>query len=189
MIAYLQGTVQKKFEKSIILVAGQVGYLVHLAGPVIEKINEKEEIELFIQTKVREDDISLYGFETIEQLELFKAVTNVSGIGPKIGLEILSADPAKIKSAIAGKDVAYLSKIPGIGKKTAERLIVELKNKVDWDIIENLHTEEEKDLNNDIITALSGLGYQRYEINRVLKKMPENITEVEEAITYFLRNV
>ena len=189
MIAYLQGTIRKKFEKSMILIAGQVGYLVHLAKPIIEKINEKEDIELFIQTKVREDDTSLYGFETIEQLELFKAVTNVSGIEPKIGLEILSADPAKIKAAIGTKDVNYLSHIPGIGKKTAEPLIVELKNKVDWDTLGDLQTEDEKDLNGDIITVLGSLGYQRYEINRVLKKMPTDITEVEQAVTYFLRNI
>ncbi len=189
MIAYLQGTIRKKFEKSIILDTGQIGYLVHIPLPIIEKINEKEDIELFIHTKVREDDISLYGFESMEQLELFQSVTSVSGVGAKTGLEILSKDPEKIKSAIVSKDVAYLSKTPGIGKKTAERLIVELKNKVDFDITKTPHSSSDRGEDDAALNALLSLGYQKYEVNRVLKKMPDDIQDIEEIVTYFLQNV
>jgi Holliday junction DNA helicase RuvA len=82
-----------------------------------------------------------------------------------------------------------LSKIPGIGKKTAERLIVELKNKVDWDGLSSLHTQINKDIDDDAVNALISLGYQKYEINRVLRRMPQKINEVEEIVTYFLQNV
>ena len=189
MIAYLQGTVKKKFEKSLILDTGNIGYLIYTPISVIEKVNEKEDTELYIFTKVREDDISLYGFESLEQQKFFEAVISISGIGPKLGLEILSQNQDNVKSAIVSKDIEFLSNIPGIGKKTAERLVIELKNKIDIDItIDHTHQglQEESD---DAINAIMGLGYSRFEINQILKKIPEEITEVEDIVTYFLRNV
>lgn len=120
MIAYLTGTVQKKLEKAIILNTNGVGYLVHVIPLVIEKITEGAQTEFFIHTKVREDDISLFGFETYQELTFFQTVLNVNGIGPKLALEILSHNPIKVKTAILKGDVGALSKIPGIGKNTVE---------------------------------------------------------------------
>jgi Holliday junction DNA helicase RuvA len=191
MIAYLKGTILKKLPKAIVLEAGSVGYLVHASTPTLEKVQEKKEIELFVHTKVREDDISLYGFESYSELEFFKTLMDVNGIGPKLSLEILSQNPEKVKSAIITGDIAYLTKIPGIGRKTAERMIVELKNKIsaaDIDIT-RLHGTIEKDVGDDAINALIGLGYQKFEISRILKDMPEKTKKIEEIITYFLRNV
>jgi Holliday junction DNA helicase RuvA len=189
MIAYLQGTIRKKFDRSLILDTGNVGYLVHVPTRLAEKMEENGPSELFIFTKVREDDISLYGFETIGELDFFKTLLGINGIGPKLGLEVMSQNIEKVKNAIIAKDIAFLSKIPGIGKKTAERIVVELKNKLDWDLTSPVHAGLEKKTDNDTVNALMGLGYQKFEINRVLKEMPENITEVEEVVTYFLRNV
>lgn len=90
MIAYLQGIIKKKLPKSIILNTGKIGYLIHTTHPLWEKIKEKNELELYIYTKVRDDDISLYGFETLGELEFFKTLLNVNGIGTKLALEILS---------------------------------------------------------------------------------------------------
>ena len=189
MIAYLIGTIQKKLPKNIIINTGKVGYLVNVSAPLLEKLNEKDEIELYIHTKVREDDISLYGFENFSELEFFKTLLNVNGIGPKLGLEIISHHPDRAKAAIISGDIPFLSKIPGIGKKTAERIIVELKNKLELQDITRLHNEIEKDIHQDVINALESLGYQKFEIIRILKKLPDKMAKTEDIITYFLQNI
>lgn len=189
MIAFLQGTIKKKFEKSIILDTGNIGYLVSAPTPLLDKFSEKDDIALFIHTKVREDDISLYGFDTIEELDFFKTLININGIGAKLALEILSQNSDRVKSAILSEDTAYLTRIPGIGKKTAERIIVELKNKADWKIDTQIHRSLDSDLNEDAINALMSLGYQKFEIVRVMKKIPEETKTVEEIVTFFLQNV
>lgn len=189
MIGYLQGTIQKKLTKSIILNTGNVGYVVNMPAPLFEKTKEGKHLELYIFTKVREDDISLYGFTKIEELEFFKTMLNVNGVGPKTALEILSQDMDKTKAAILSNNILYLSKIPGIGKKTAERIIVELKNKLDWVDSMRLHANlEENQTNEEAIDALLGLGYQRFEIIKLLQKMPGEITTTEDIVTYFLKN-
>ena len=189
MIAYLTGTVLKKLPKSIVVNTGNIGYLVHISESKWQKIAADEQIELFIHTKVREDDISLYGFETGEELEFFKTVLNVNGIGPKIALEILSHDLSSTKGAILSNDLLYLTKIPGIGKKTAERMVVELKNKLDWAEASRPHHKISLQVNEESVSALVSLGYQKFEVMRVLKNLPENIVKTEEIITYFLQNV
>lgn len=189
MIGYLQGTIQKKLPKSIILNTGNVGYAVNVPGPLLEKCAEGKMLELYVYTKVREDDISLFGFRTVEELEFFKTVLNVNGVGPKTALEILSQDMDKTKAAILSNNLLFLSKIPGIGKKTAERIVVELKNKLDWVDSMRLHGNlENEETNDEAIEALLGLGYQKFEIVKILKKMPPEITTTEDVVTYFLKN-
>ena len=157
----------------------------------LEKTEEKATVEFFIHTRVREDDISLFGFSSLGELEFFKTLLNVNGIGPKLAMEILSQNPEKVKAALLSSDLLYLTKIPGIGKKTAERLVVELKGKIDWaDIdISRTHATLERTVGDDAVNALMGLGYQKFEIIRILKEMPEKIEKIEDIITYFLRNV
>ena len=176
-------------EKSLIIEVNGVGYLVHTTAPILRKANEKEDMELYVHTRVREDDISLYGFEIIDELDFFKTLISISGVGAKLAMEILSQKMETVKSAIISEDVHFLCKIPGIGKRTADRLIVELKNKVDWDIIAKPHAAMDDEVDEDAINALISLGYQKYEINRVLRRMPDNFNKVEEVVTYFLQNV
>lgn len=191
MIAYLKGKILKKLPKTLVLETGNVGYLVHAAIPTLEKLQEGSTAELFIHTKVREDDISLYGFESYSELDFFKTLMDVNGIGPKLSLEILSQNPEKVKTAIISGDIAYLTKIPGIGRKTAERMIVELKSKINAaDIdISRIHGSLEKEVGDDATNALINLGYQKFEISRVLKDMPDKIKKAEDIIKYFLQNV
>jgi Holliday junction DNA helicase RuvA len=191
MIAYLSGKIRKRLEKGIILDTGNVGYLVHLPAPLLEKSAEKSDAEFYIYTKVREDDISLYGFETVGELDFFKTLLNVNGIGPKLGLEILSQNPEKVKAALMSGDLLFLTKIPGIGKKTAERIVVELKGKISWEDISlsRAHGSLEQPFGEEAVQALTGLGYQKFEINRILKDMPSVISKAEDVITYFLKNV
>lgn len=190
MIAYLNGKTLKVNKKSIILDVSGVGYLIHCPGPTLEKVTIDEPSEFYIFTRVREDDISLYGFDTMEELEFFKLVLSVNGVGAKTAIDIMSQNLDNVKNAIAGADTAFLSKIPGIGKKTAERIIVELKSKIDFIPIQREHgTMLPSNDDNEAIDALINLGYQKYEILRILKKLPSEITQTEEVITYFLRNV
>jgi len=191
MIGYLQGTIHKKLPKTIILNTGNIGYIVYLPTPLLEKCAEGKDLELYIYTKVREDDISLFGFKTVDELEFFKTMLNVNGVGPKTALEILSHDTDKTKAAILSNDLAFLSKIPGIGKKTAERIVMELKNKLDWVDSMRLHGNVETEAvetNEEAIEALAGLGYQKFEVIKILKKMPVELTKTEDIVTYFLRN-
>ena len=188
MIAYLQGKILQKNKQSIILLTGQIGYEVFVSKLRIEELAKGKNIELFIYTKVREDEITLFGFETIEQIDFFKDLISVNGIGPKIALEILSNNIDQTKNAIMLENTAFLSKIPGIGKKTAERIIVELKNKVQPGELSALPEDLETKFE-EVLGALSNLGYQRGEIFKILKNLPKEITSSEEIITYFLKHV
>jgi Holliday junction DNA helicase RuvA len=188
MIAYLQGEILQKNKQSVILLTGQIGYEVFVSKPLLEQLEKGQKQEFFIYTKVREDEISLFGFGSTEEMDFFKDLISVNGIGPKIALEILSNNIDQTKNAILQENAAFLSKIPGIGKKTAERIIVELKNKVQ----PNTLSEPPNDLETrfeEVVEALGNLGYQRGEIFKVLKSIPENISSTEEIITFFLKNV
>ena len=116
MIAYLVGTIRKKLPKAVIVDTGAIGYLVHLPISLLEKTEEKAAAEFFIHTKVREDDISLFGFETMAGLEFFKTLLNVNGIGPKLAMEILSHDTAKVKNAMTKKLLVQSTAVPEKGQ-------------------------------------------------------------------------
>lgn len=202
MIAYLKGQVLKKTDKAIILdtstaeATGGVGYLVQLPASTLSSIQEKQAIELFIHSNIREDAFDLYGFNTYNELTFFKTLISVSGIGPKSGLEILSGDTNKVKAAILNEDSAYLCKTPGIGQKTAKRLILELKSKIEIDDIATLSnlgingkSSYSLDPHPDAMEALLRLGYQRQQITKTLNNLPPKMTKAEEVITYFLKNI
>ncbi|MBT4917205.1 Holliday junction branch migration protein RuvA, partial [Candidatus Peregrinibacteria bacterium] len=127
MIAYLQGKIRNKSDKSIIIDTGNIGYYVTVTKELSSNIEDKEEIELFIHSYIKEDAFDLYGFNTESQLNFFRQLLKISGVGPKVAMEILSAPTDKIKLAIINDDEAFICKVPGIGKKTAKRIIIELK--------------------------------------------------------------
>ncbi len=189
MIAYLKGTVKTKSEKTIIIDTGNIGYSVFLPAPILDAVSLNENIELFIHSHIKEDAFDLYGFENQNQLNFFVKLLSVNGIGPKVALEALSTPLDKLKSAIVTEDQTYITKLPGIGKKTAQRLILELKDKIEIDNFTertrlNLKTKELTEVED----ALTGLGYQKAEITKVLDALPEELQTTEEIITYFLKN-
>lgn len=193
MIAYLKGNVLKKIEKGIILDTGNVGYLVHPPAALLESLKESQSVELFIYSNIREDAFDLYGFENYNQLTFFKTLLSVSGIGPKTSLEIMNGDVQKIKLAILNEDHNYIKKVPGIGEKTAKRMILELKSKIEMEDISGLGNSSNKspsssDPHPDATEALLRLGYQRQQVTKTLRNMPTEIIEAEEVITYFLKN-
>lgn len=184
MIAHLQGKIIKKTDRGIILEAGNVGYFVHLPITLLTEKNENSQEAFFIHTHVREDALDLYGFSTFEQLTFFKKLIGISGIGPKTALDILGVPQEKIKEAIINEDLEFIRTVHGIGPKTAKRIILELKGTI---------ADEERipgrlSTNNDVIEALSKLGYQKNQIIQTLERLPAEIKEPEEIIKYFLKN-
>lgn len=186
MIAYLSGTVISKQDRTIILNVSGTGYLIYVPRGLKEKTAEGEKLELYIHTNVREDDISLYGFGSKDEWQFFKLLLTVSGVGPKSALEILTMPMPRVKTAIAKKDSALLSTIPGIGKKTSERIIVDLQGKVKEELLED---QIETPVREDIMQALISLGYNRAQVAQGLKKIPQELEREEEIIKYFLQNV
>lgn len=187
MIAFLEGTVQKIIADEIIIRTGAIGYAVSTPSNTMAELEEGQIISLYIHTAVREDDISLYGFETFEELILFKKLISVSGVGPKTAVEILNNSAASVRYAIAQGDVALLQKTPGIGKKTAQRIILDLKNRVSEKDRPSNYVET-KTIHKDAVNALEKLGFRKNQIISRLKEIPDTVTEEEDIIRYFLQN-
>ncbi|PKL36952.1 Holliday junction branch migration protein RuvA [Candidatus Peregrinibacteria bacterium HGW-Peregrinibacteria-1] len=192
MLAYIEGTIINKTEKGVIVKNNQLGYFIHLPSPILEKVLIEQEITLYLHQQLKEDISDLYGFETFEALSFFKTLLSVNGIGPKVGLDILSLPPDKVKSAIISEDENYICKIPGIGKKTAKRLILELKEKIAtaFDLTTHANTSytAENSIEEEALDALLKLGYQRTHIIDLFKKTPSSIQNTEDLITYFIKN-
>ena len=166
MIGYLRGALHRLTPESALVDVGGVGY--RLAIPLstfyeLRKAGEGAEVELTVLTHAREDALELYGFWTEREKQLFEKLVGVSGIGPKLARVILSGmAPEDLLAAIAGGDVARLATIPGIGKKTAERMVLELKDKV-RELAAELPAEERPAVSSDdedLVLALVNLGYR-----------------------------
>ncbi|MEK7523588.1 MAG: Holliday junction branch migration protein RuvA [Patescibacteria group bacterium] len=187
MIAFLSGTVLSKQDRTLVLNVNGVGYLVFATKGLLEKTPIGQELALHIHTNVREDDLSLYGFFTHEEWQFFRLLLTVSGIGPKSALEILNAPLKEVRQAIAKKDEVFLTRIPGIGRKTAQRMIVDLQGKIKEEILEE--STQPGSHNDDIVQALIALGYHRQHVLQGLKKIPAEINNEEAIIKYFLQNI
>lgn len=186
MIGYLRGKILFLYTDYVLLDVHGVGYRVFIANSTRQKLRLHEEASLFIYTSVREDAIILYGFASQEEYDLFLQLISVSGIGPKVALGILSAITVEgLCRAIQNKQASILTKLPGIGKKSAERLILELKDKVAFapEEEELLTIENEAEVGDDKIAeataALQALGYTQAEITPVIRKTAKYKTPEE----------
>ena len=198
MIAYLKGKLALKSIDYIIVEVNQIGYKVYMAKSDIEKIGDVDSIiKVYTYMKVREDDISLYGFISSEELTMFELLISVGGIGAKSAIAILSnITPSKFALAVITNDINSIKKLPGVGPKTAQRIILELKDKIkNEDAIVNENEDSnntvEVNINNqeELKEALQVLGYRRYEINGILNKIKsENLEDhIKEALQYLNR--
>jgi Holliday junction DNA helicase RuvA len=188
MIGYLTGLIidlDQDAEK-VLLLAGQVGYDIRVTTDTLSKAKIDQKIHLFIHTAVREDAITLYGFLKKEELHFFNQLISVSGVGPKTALEILSAPISMTQNAILSGDIGVLTKIKGIGKKSAERLVLELKGKVS-PISISVTAPKSGAVQEEAISALTSLGYERYEVMKALVEMPQDLKNTEEIIRHFLK--
>ncbi|MFA5986741.1 MAG: Holliday junction branch migration protein RuvA [Parcubacteria group bacterium] len=183
MIGYLKGSIIAKTKDAIIVDVHDVGYEVFMSGFAVEKVDG--DVSLHIHTHVREQEISLYGFLTKEELRMFEMLISISGIGPKAALNILSiADVPTLSTAIAHKDTSILTRVSGIGKKTAEKVILELSGKVVAPIdaaIGNAMTHA------DAIDALRSLGYSASEARDALSNVPKDVKDVGECVRLALK--
>ena len=202
MIRYIKGTYTMQFENGIVVETGSgVGFeiFVHQGSPIY-KHSEGDEIQVFTEMIVREDGMSLYGFHNRESLEFFKLLTTVSGIGPKGAMGILGSMPlSELKLAIAMGDVKSISKAQGVGKKTAERLVVELKDKVGTMDIDGETGEiggmdisagsGADDARSEAISALISLGYARSEAFKAVSSVGDEGLTSEDYIKKALKSL
>ena len=197
MIAIIKGKVLSKAPSRIVIETGGIGFEVLVSGRTFEKIPDKgQDVELNIHTHVREDDLRLVGFFNIKEKEIFLKLLAVSGISIKIALSALTIyEQAELKRMIMSKDSDLVRRIPGIGKKLAERIILELQDKFkDEEMLEGPLSmgAEEEDKVFEVKQALKTLGYNSKEINRALLKMkPDDIEgkKVEEILKIVLKEV
>ena len=196
MLGRIHGKIIQMTPPQVIVDCGGVGYEVDLPIsdfadlPTIDNI-----VTLFTHLQIREDAHNLYGFLTKERRDCFRTLIKVSGIGPRIGLALLSTlTPNDIEFALANNDVASLCRTPGIGKKMAERMVLELKGKlvINHDFIPSLLNDTSNNVDNylirqDIIHALSGLGYSDKEINPVVKQLAPDIHDLALGIKQALK--
>src|SRR5271169_2808773 len=171
MIAHLRGRLLTKHPNQAVVETAGVGYDVTISVPTFSDLpGLGNEVALHVHTHVREDQIALYGFLRLAEKKLFEKLLTVSGIGPKLAITILSGMPAdEMVGAIRGGDVARLTRIPGIGKKTAERMVLELRDKLTMVTgTSEMSTVAASPVEEDVISALVNLGYQRAAADKAL---------------------
>lgn len=190
MLAYIKGMLESKFSNYVVIDVGGIGYKVFMSEPAIEKLGEVgKQVKVHTYYRVREDDISIFGFCTNEELHMFELLLSVSGIGAKTAIAMLAEiSPSAFALAVISNDVSQLVKVPGIGAKSAQRIILELKDKLkkekNINQIENVKVKDAVVKDNKIqeaISALQVLGYNRREIEKVFEKIDKELS-VEEMI-------
>ena len=200
MLAYVKGSLEIKTKGYIVVETNGIGYKIFMPESTIEKLGAVgEKIKIFTFMRVREDDVSLYGFLTNEELRMFELLLSVSGIGAKGALTILSnITPSQFALAVITNDVGMLKKLPGIGPKTAQRTILELKDKLKKEQEIAVSTEEESSFQEAIledekvseaVSALQVLGYSKKEIVQALEKVDMKSLSVEDIIRKGLGNL
>jgi len=185
MIAWLSGTIRNKKPASVVIETGGVGYLAHISLPTFYSLGEEgSTVSLYIHTYVKEDILQLFGFATEGEKALFNQLIGVNKVGPKLAITILSGLAAnELLDAVSDKDIAKLSSVPGIGRKTAERLIMELSDKL-ADLMAGLREEGGKSrpgAHDDAVEALVSLGYKKLESQKAVKaahaRLPDGALE------------
>ncbi len=200
MLAYIKGTLEMKMTGYIVIDVGGLGYKVFMSDSGIEKLgNIGETVKVHTYYKVREDDISIFGFNTLEELKMFELLISVSGVGAKTALGMLAVcEPTEFALAVITEDVKTLTQMPGIGAKSAQRIILELKDKIKKEQqiqeltkategISGVKTKLEEKIENEekideAIAALQVLGYNKREIEKAFDKLVKENMTTEELI-------
>ena len=188
MIGYVRGIVTHLFKESCYVDVHGVGYKIFMPEGAIQNLEVDSEVKIYTFMRVREDDVSLYGFLNVEELAMFELLISVGGIGAKSAVGILSnIAPSKFALAVITDDVTTLKKLPGIGAKTAQRIILELKDKIKTQEATEQENEikqkiEVSDSAKDAIEALQVLGYTRREVEEAISKIGESNLTTEEII-------
>ena len=194
MIAYINGNIEIKTKEYIIIEVNGIGYKIFMSSSAINELEQGKTAKIYTYLKVKEDDVSLYGFLNNEELVTFELLIGVGGIGAKSAITILSnITPSKFALAVITNNVNALKKLPGIGPKTAQRIILELKDKMKTqEAIEDEESPLEVAISldnkaNDAIEALCVLGYARRDIENVITKIDTSNLTVEDIIKQGLK--
>lgn len=187
MISRLTGSIVHFDTKYLVLDVHGVGYKVAISPDVFSKLDKEVPLTLWTYLAVRENALDLYGFLSLSELNFFELLITISGIGPKTAMGILNvASVHSLETAIQTGDTSHLTKISGIGKKVAEKIVMELKDKV----VEGVHTPEQAQTmknDSDVLEALKSLGYSPTEARDVLKKIPKTLTKTSDKIKEALK--
>lgn len=192
MYAYLKGELEGITEDGIIVEVNNIGYNVRIPKEMISQLPPMHyKVQIYTYTSVREDAFQLYGFLTAKDLELFKKLITVNGIGPKVAQGILSVmDADTLSFAIMAGDAKMISKAPGVGAKSAERIILDLKDKISIDVSElstsgindNLTKQHTDFIKNEAVEALVALGYSQFEAAKAVSKVERNDDDTVESV-------
>lgn len=197
MIAYVRGIVSHIFSDCCFIDVQGIGYRLYITEPTRQKLKIGIVSSLFTYMHVREDAMLLYGFISQDEYDTFLHLVSINGVGPRVALNVLSAaEPKQLCIAITQKNIAFLTKIPGIGKKTAERMILELKDKMSKELT-GLPVDETTDVSQnstggtlyEVTQALLALGYSQTEILPVIKKVGKESAAIEDIIKAALREL
>ena len=194
MFQYITGDIKSIYDNYIVLENNGIGYKIFTSLSTIRKLKINENFLINVKYVVREDSVSLYGFYSNEELDMFDLLTKVSSVGPKNAMSILSTlSLSELQKAIVNNDVASITRTPGIGNKTGSRIILELKDKIsfygdfsDEDVEISLEQNNDFELASD---ALVNLGYMKYEITKVLSKIADKNMPLEEIIKFCIREL
>ena len=191
MIASVQGNLLHVDSDHVIVAVGGVGLRVFVPQTVLENVGGiGREITMHTHLVVKETELTLYGFEVKEELTLFEILLGVQGIGPKVGLAILSTlSPELLKSAVMREETGVLQRVPGIGKKTAERLMFQLRDKLDFTVESAVNVPLVADIDAEVIDVLTALGFSIVEAQTALQKIPRDVDGVEDRVQIALQHL
>ncbi len=186
MLAYIKGQIKKIASSFIIIEVNNLGYKIFIPSSLLSNLKESQIVELYLHHHISENASDLYGFASFQQLELYKLLLNVSGVGPKSALSIIDLGTVEqIYNSIKQENIAFISSASGIGSKTAAKVILELKNK-----ITNLPINIPQQ-NYDLLDALLSLGYTKYQIKNILSEIDVSTSlpeQVKQALQLFGKN-
>ena len=198
MLAYIKGTIEDKAKDYVVIETTGLGYKVFMPETAMEKLgNIGDKVKVYTYYRVREDDISIFGFNTKEELRMFELLLSVSGIGAKTAIIMISIiEPSEFALAVIANDISKLVEVPGIGTKSAQRIVLELKDKLKKEeIIEKIEGKKTKDSKENVqaieeaMSALQVLGYNKKEIEKVFEKIEKDNLTVEELIKHGLKEL
>jgi len=186
MIAYLKGKILHQLDRVIVIVH-DVGYGVHVSASVLQKLPQDSEAELFIYTHVKEEALELYGFLGPEEQLVFQLLLDVSGVGPKTALQISNYSPSEIISAVQNAETGFFSQIPRIGKKLAQKIIIDLRSKLG--ALKELDLQPLAPHVQEVKEALLQLGFHERDIETVLPKLGDEVLSTPAALRIALHHL
>jgi Holliday junction DNA helicase RuvA len=184
MISYIKGSlIEKSKDHIVLLVNNSIGYQIILDSNKIMMLQEQHDYAFWIHQSFKQDNQELFGFETLAQKQLFQKIIKISGVGPRLGITIISAyDISTLSQIIINKDLVSLTKITGVGKKTAERLILEMQNLI-------INIPASNNAHQESFAALISLGFKAQDIHKALQKIPSNINSNQDIIKATLKEL